>query len=72
MVTPPEETIDDFNVMSKEMREKLLGEKETEGILDKGIKHLTDANTNIGAQIVRLELSEANLVTALDIPLHIH
>ncbi|MBO6304484.1 MAG: hypothetical protein J6M62_05315 [Selenomonadaceae bacterium] len=65
------QSAEDFNVMTKEMRDKLLGERlneqgedgEVTGILDKGIVYLTDANTLIGSQIQRLNLSEANIVT---------
>lgn len=67
-----EHSAEDFNVMTKEMREKLLGfskdedgnKLEDDGILDKGIKYLTDANVLIGSQITRLNLSERNIVTA--------
>ena len=61
---------DEVSVMTKEMRDKLLGERlneqgedgEVTGILDKGIVYLTDANVLIGSQIKRLNLSEANIV----------
>ncbi|MDD6922842.1 MAG: flagellin, partial [Veillonellaceae bacterium] len=35
-----------------------------EGILDRGMKYLTDANTLVGAQISRLEKADSNIITA--------
>ena len=46
------------------MREKLLGDDKTQGILDYGIEYLTNANTTIGSQIVRLAQSQQNIITA--------
>ena len=54
--------ITDFNVMTKEMRDALLGTKETKGILDRGIRYLLDAQTTVGAQISRMEMSHENIV----------
>ena len=65
---------EDFNVMTKEMRDKLLGvrqnpegdDKEPNGILDKGILYLTNANVLIGSEIQRLKLSENNIVNKIE------
>ena len=56
-----------YNVMTSEMREKLLGTRdpvtgiETKGILDKGIDYLTDAATLVGSQINHMEYADANI-----------
>ncbi|MCR5175736.1 MAG: flagellin [Anaerovibrio sp.] len=67
--------IEDYNVMTKESRELLLGNittktengttvtKATKGYLDRAIDYLTGANTLVGAQIMRLEMTEENIVT---------
>ena len=55
---------EDFNVLTKESREKLLGVDPKVGILDKGLTYLIDANTLIGAQINRMRNSGANITTA--------
>jgi len=39
--------ISDYNVMTREMRDRLLGRPPEEGILDRGIRYLTDANAVI-------------------------
>ena len=69
-----ENIAEDFNVMTKEMRDKLLGvrqnpegdDKEPNGILDKGILYLTNANVLIGSEIQRLKLSENNIVNKIE------
>ncbi len=69
-----EQSAEDFNVITKEMRDKLLGYSKDEmgnellenGIIDKGILYLTDANVLIGSQIQRLNLSEANIVNKIE------
>lgn len=54
----------DFNVLTKSMREQLLGyAKAGEGVLDRGIRYLTDAQTIIGAQYNHLEHAHDNIVT---------
>lgn len=63
---PENKSISEFNVMTSEMREELLGTDgppKVEGYLDKGLQYLIDANTLIGAQIVHMEFAEANIVT---------
>ncbi len=56
-----------FNVMTKAMRERLLGNsKGANGILDRGLEYLTNANALVGAQINRLEYSHANLTTSIE------
>ena len=55
---------EDFNVLTKESRDALLGVPPDKGTLDKGLDYLIDANTLIGAQINRLRMSGANITTA--------
>ena len=50
-----------YNVLTSEMREQLLGTDKAEGTLDKGINYLLDAQTLIGAQISRLEMDHNNI-----------
>ena len=62
--------------MTAESREALLGNKEgiardgrvimkeEKGYLDTALDYLTSANTLVGAQIMRLEMTQANIVTA--------
>jgi flagellin len=52
-----------YNVMTKASRESLLGQPPDAGILDQGLEYLTDANTLIGAQINRMDIARANIVT---------
>ncbi|CAJ0596521.1 unnamed protein product [Cylicocyclus nassatus] len=54
-----------FNVLTKEMRERLLGwdSPGEKGIIDKGIEYLTDAQTLIGSQINHMEFADANITT---------
>ena len=52
-----------YNVMTKASRESLLGQPPDAGILDQGLEYLTDANTLIGAQITRMDIARANIVT---------
>lgn len=54
-----------FNVLTKEMRERLLGWDyvNEKGIIDKGIQYLTDAQTLIGSQINHMEFADANITT---------
>lgn len=57
----------DFNVLTKESRDALLGmgkPEESEGYLDHALNYLTSANVLVGAQIMRLAQSEANIVTS--------
>lgn len=57
---------EDFNVMTRESREMLLGIDPEEGVLDKGLTYLIDANTLIGAQINRVRNSGKNIITAAE------
>lgn len=54
----------DYNVLTKENREMLLGVPPKEGTLDHGLNYLIDANTIIGAQINRMDNSGQNITTA--------
>ena len=66
----------EFNVMTAASREELLGNKagysrsgkyiaeDEEGLLDHALNYLTAANCLVGAQISRLEMTEANIVTS--------
>ncbi len=56
----------DFHVLTKESRDALLGSTKppVEGYLDKALDYLTGANTLIGAQIMRLGMTENNIVTS--------
>lgn len=55
--------ISEYNVMTKDMREKLLGVPPDKGILDKGMDYLLDAQTLIGAQIVHMQIADDNIIT---------
>ena len=71
-----EKEFSEFNVLSSASREKLLGNQagktrrgevifeEEKGYLDTALDYLTSANTLIGAQIMRLEMTQANIVTS--------
>ena len=68
---PGEMKLEDFNVMTKEMRDKLLGKNSgsgggaaEKGFLDTAIEYMADANTLIGAQMARLDHTFSNLVSA--------
>lgn len=52
-----------FSIMTRDMREQLLGVPPDKGILDKGIEYLTDAQTLIGAQINHLRFADQNIIT---------
>lgn len=54
-----------FNVLTKDMREKLLGwpPPGEKGLIDKGIEYLTDAQALIGAQINRMQTADQNIIT---------
>lgn len=66
---------DDFNVMTTKGREALLGNsagrsrsgkylaEEEEGLLDYALNYLIGANCLVGAQNMRLKMTEANIVT---------
>lgn len=62
--------IQDYDVMSKAKRDALLGDPRTEppieGILDRGLEYMLEANTLVGAQIARLEFTETNLGRTLE------
>lgn len=55
--------ISEYNVLSSEMREQLLGVPPEKGILDTGLEYLTDAQTLIGAQINHMRYADENIVT---------
>ncbi len=69
-------SISEFNVLSSESREMLLGnmkgkkrdgtviDEDEKGALDTALDYLTGANTLIGAQIMRLGMAENNIVTS--------
>ena len=60
-------SLSSYSVLKKSMRDQLLGaDKNTTGILDRGLKYLLDANTLLGAQMNRLEYSHSNLVTSVE------
>lgn len=73
---PGDRDVSEFNVMTAENRELLLGNKvgtarngrvvteEEKGYLDTALDYLTSANTLIGAQIMRLEMTGANIITS--------
>lgn len=61
--------LSDFNVLTRDMREALLGTDgppKVEGILDSGLQYLIDANTLIGAQINHMDFAGANITTQLE------
>ncbi len=60
---PENYSIDEYDVLSKNHRDKLLGTDTKRGILDRGITYLLDAVTLVGAQTQRLENSNQNIVT---------
>lgn len=65
----------DFNVMTSKSREELLGNwagttrsgkhitKDEEGLLDKALNYLIGANCLVGAQNMRLKMTEENIVS---------
>ncbi len=69
--------VSEFNVLTADSREELLGnqagrkspdgrrmvKKDEPGLLDKAIQYLTDANTLVGAQTSRLEMTHDNIIT---------
>ena len=65
---PDPNSLRKYTVTDAKMRQELLGWDEPkpaqEGILDRGMKYLTDANTLVGAQISRLEKADSNIITA--------
>ena len=56
--------ISEYNVMTKDMREKLLGIPPDKGILDRGIDYLLDAQTTIGAQMNHMDYADSNIITS--------
>lgn len=56
--------ISEYNVMTKDMRDKLLGIPPDKGILDKGINYLLDAQTTIGAQMNHMDYVDSNIITS--------
>lgn len=56
--------ISEYNVMTKDMRDKLLGIPPDKGILDRGIDYLLDAQTTIGAQINHMDHADNNIITS--------
>ena len=56
--------ISEYNVMTKDMRDKLLGIPPDKGILDRGIDYLLDAQTTIGAQVNHMDYADNNIITS--------
>ena len=56
--------ISEYNVMTNDMREKLLGIPPDKGILDRGIDYLLDAQTTIGAQMNHMDYADSNIITS--------
>lgn len=56
--------ISEYNVMTKDMRDKLLGIPPDKGILDRGIDYLIDAQTTIGAQMNHMDYADNNIITS--------
>lgn len=56
--------ISEYNVMTKDMRDKLLGIPPDKGILDIGIDYLLDAQTTIGAQVNHMDHVDNNIITS--------
>lgn len=56
--------ISEYNVMTNDMREKLLGIPPDKGILDRGIDYLLDAQTTIGAQMNHMDYADNNIITS--------
>ena len=56
-------TIFDYLVTDKDSRDALLGNSNSSGILDIGLKYLLDAATTVGAQNKRLEFTAENIST---------
>ncbi len=56
--------ISEYNVMTKDMRDKLLGIPPDKGILDRGINYLLDAQTTIGAQMNHMDYADNNIITS--------
>ena len=56
--------ISEYNVMTKDMRKKLLGIPPDKGILDRGIDYLLDAQTTIGAQMNHMDYADNNIITS--------
>ncbi len=69
---PEKDSLSNYTVLRKDMREKMLGKARTDtsseekGILDRGLDYLTSANCLIGAQISRLEASHNNLTVSIE------
>lgn len=73
---PGNRKISEFNVLSAKSREELLGNKagtarngravleEEPGLLDTALDYLTSAKVLVGAQIMRLGMTENNIVTS--------
>lgn len=56
--------ISEYNVMTKDMRDKLLGIPPDKGILDRGIDYLLDAQTTIGSQMNHMDYADNNIITS--------
>ena len=56
--------ISEYNVMTKDMRDKLLGIPPDKVILDRGINYLLDAQTTIGAQMNHMDYADNNIITS--------
>ena len=60
---PSKTDLSSYNVLSKKKRDWLLGDKNSHGIIDRGIQYLTDAQTLLGAQYNHLESASSNITT---------
>ena len=56
-------TIKDYPITTKDGRSSLLGVRGERGLVDLGIEYLLDAETEIGAQMQRIEVSNSNITT---------
>lgn len=63
---PEPDSLAQYTVTTRVSREKLLGKPPADGVLDKGIKYLTDANSLLGAQINHMEYAERNITTQVE------
>ncbi len=63
---PDNYSIDTFNVLTQNHRDKLLGTDKKPGILDKGIRYLLDAATIVGTQSQRVQSSNNNIITNME------
>lgn len=63
---PGSQSADDFHVLTKESRDRLLGVPPKKGVIDNGLEYLTGVNTLIGAQNMKLGQALEKIVTTLE------